>query len=68
MTPARQGDRPTSHEIEILVAFCEGQGIKGAAERLGLSRHTVRGSLANLRSKLGVTTSAAAVYVLRDRL
>jgi DNA-binding NarL/FixJ family response regulator len=58
----------TEREIEVLVAYCKAEGVKGAADELGLSRHTVRNALANVRAKLGVSTSAAAVYRLRDRL
>jgi DNA-binding NarL/FixJ family response regulator len=58
----------TDRELEVLVVFCEAEGVKGAADRLGLSHHTVKNVLANVRAKLGVSTTAAAVYRLRERL
>jgi DNA-binding NarL/FixJ family response regulator len=58
----------TERELEVLAAYCQAQGTKGAADRLGLSKHTIRNTLANVRSRLGVTTTASAVYLLRARL
>jgi DNA-binding CsgD family transcriptional regulator len=58
----------TDREIEVLVAYCTAQGTKAAAKSLGISPHTVRNHLAVLRDKLGVSTTAAAVFILRERL
>lgn len=66
-TPAT-GTEPTDRELEVLVAYCKAEGVKGAAQYLGTSPSTVRNQLANIRSRLGVTTTAAAVYLVRDRL
>lgn len=68
MTPAAIGQEPTEREIEVVTAYCRQEGAKGAAVHLGLSLSTVKGTLANVRAKLGVSTTAAAVYRLRDRL
>lgn len=58
----------TDREMTVLIAYCKAEGVKGAADRLGISQHTVKNTLANVRSRLGVTTTAAAVYILRERL
>jgi DNA-binding CsgD family transcriptional regulator len=58
----------TQREIEVLVAFCVSEGAKGAAAQLSVSEHTVKNHLASIRAKLGVSTTAAAVFILRERL
>ena len=59
---------PTDRQLEVLVAYCQAQGEKGAAYQLGISPSTVRNTLANIRLRLGVRSTAAAVYLLRDKL
>ena len=59
---------PTARELEVLVAFCTEQGTKGAARRLGIAPRTVVNHLVALRKRLGVKTTVAAVYLLRERL
>ena len=68
MTHLRSGQYPTDRELEVLVAFCTEQGTKGAANRLRISPHTVRQHLESIRKRLGVATTASAVYLLRERL
>ncbi len=60
-------DEPTARELEVLTAVCR-EGTKGAAHRLGIAPSTVRNTLVRIRARLGVSTTVAAVYVLRDRL
>ena len=64
----RPYSEPTQRELEVLVAYCRFEGQKGAAEHLGIAKSTVRNHLENVRTRLGVKTTAAAVYLLRDRL
>ena len=59
---------PTDHEVAILAAYLSEGSIAAAARSLGISPHTVRGHLANIRAKVGATNTAQAVYLLRDRL
>jgi DNA-binding CsgD family transcriptional regulator len=58
-------DLLTPREAEVL--WCVAQGLSGAtvAERLFLSPHTVRTHLRNVRAKLGVHSTLAAVAVAR---
>jgi DNA-binding CsgD family transcriptional regulator len=58
----------SDRELEVLAAWCTQEGTKAAADHLGLSRSTVRSHLSEIREKLGVSTTAAAVYLVRDRL
>lgn len=58
----------TDRELQVLHAYCVAEGQKGAASRLGISPRTVRNTLANIRLRLGVHSTASAVYLLRDRL
>jgi len=69
MTTSRPGTEEVSaRELEVLAAWCVEEGTKGAATRLGITRSTVRSHLDRIRAKLGVSTTSAAVYALRDRL
>lgn len=61
-------DMPTDTEIRALRAYLEAGSAKGAAAKLGLSESTIKGSLASIRSKLGVTRTAQAVVILHDKL
>lgn len=55
---------PTERQIECLRAYVLTGSLKGAARSLGISSATVRNHLAVLRLRLGVHTSAQAVYSL----
>jgi ATP/maltotriose-dependent transcriptional regulator MalT len=57
--PASQGLSP--REIDILRLVARGLGDARIAERLFLSPHTVHRHMANIRTKLGVSSRAAAV-------
>jgi len=46
---------PTAHEITVLQAIVDSGTMPLAAERLGLSVHTVDSHVDNLRSKTGLT-------------
>lgn len=61
-------DTPTTAELRALRAYIEAGSARDAAARLGTSESTVKGHLANIRSKLGVKTTAQAVFLLHDRL
>jgi LuxR family transcriptional regulator, maltose regulon positive regulatory protein len=58
---SRRQDRLTKREIEILRLVAEGLNNQTIAERLFVSDHTVHRHLANILSKLSVSTRAAAV-------
>lgn len=66
MTNLRSG--PTDRELEVLLAVCVAGGTKAAAHQLGISVSTVKNHMTNLHHRLGVSTTAAAVYALRKRL
>lgn len=51
----------TNREQSVLRLMSQGQGMKGIAEQLDLSYHTVDSHLRNIYAKLHVHTSAAAV-------
>lgn len=61
-------DTPTLTEIRALRAYIRHGSAQSAAEALGLAESTVKGHLANIRSKLGVHTTAQAVFILHDKL
>jgi DNA-binding NarL/FixJ family response regulator len=58
---AARGSRLTRREIEVLRLVAEGLNNQSIAERLFVSDHTVHRHLANILSKLSVSTRAAAV-------
>jgi DNA-binding NarL/FixJ family response regulator len=58
---ATRGSRLTRREIEVLRLVAEGLNNQSIAERLFVSDHTVHRHLANILSKLSVSTRAAAV-------
>jgi pimeloyl-ACP methyl ester carboxylesterase/DNA-binding CsgD family transcriptional regulator len=79
-TPARREPEPrppdtadpgaadlTKRETEILALIANGLSDREIAERLVLSPHTVHRHVANLRTKLGLPTRAAAVAAAAKR-
>jgi DNA-binding CsgD family transcriptional regulator len=65
---APPGSPLTARELEVLVAYAAGNGAKGVGAALGISIHTVRHHLEHIRSRLGVSSTAAAVFAVRDQL
>jgi DNA-binding NarL/FixJ family response regulator len=60
---APTGDKLTPRETDILRLVANGLGDIEIADRLFLSPHTVHRHVANVRTKLGVPSRAAAVAV-----
>jgi pimeloyl-ACP methyl ester carboxylesterase/DNA-binding CsgD family transcriptional regulator len=60
-------DDLTSREAEVLTLIASGLSDREIAERLVLSPHTVHRHFANVRTKLGLPTRAAAVAVAARR-
>jgi DNA-binding CsgD family transcriptional regulator len=60
-TVAPPGSRLTPSEEAALRAMWDHGTIERAARALGRSPHTVRGHLANARSRLGVSTTIEAI-------
>jgi pimeloyl-ACP methyl ester carboxylesterase/DNA-binding CsgD family transcriptional regulator len=65
-TPIAAGDL-TTRETEILALIATGLSDREIAERLVLSPHTVHRHVANVRTKLGLPTRAAAVAAATQR-
>jgi DNA-binding CsgD family transcriptional regulator len=65
IAPVR-GSEPTQRELEVLAAWRDAGGdLDEAGRLLGISRHTVKNELANIRARLGVRkTWQAAVRLL----
>lgn len=63
----RSMPRLTKREREVLELVAEGESNAEIAERLWLSRGTVRKHLDNIYAKLGVHTRTAAAAVVRER-
>ena len=61
--PAARAQEPplTSRELEILRLVALGWEVQRIADELGISRHTVRNHIRNLRQKLDATTKLDAV-------
>jgi len=57
----------TARETEILALVASGLSDREIAERLVLSPHTVHRHVANVRTKLGLPTRAAAVAAAAKR-
>ena len=57
----------TTRETEVLELICSGHGDAAIAERLGLSRNTVRNHVATLYGKIGVNRRSTAVIWGRER-
>jgi pimeloyl-ACP methyl ester carboxylesterase/DNA-binding CsgD family transcriptional regulator len=60
-------DQLTKRETEVLALIATGLSDREIAERLVLSPHTVHRHVANLRTKLGLPTRAAAVAAAAKR-
>jgi pimeloyl-ACP methyl ester carboxylesterase/DNA-binding CsgD family transcriptional regulator len=65
-TPS-EGEDLTSRETEVLALVASGLSDREIAERLVLSPHTVHRHVANVRTKLGLPTRAAAVAAAARR-
>ncbi|MEC4183362.1 helix-turn-helix transcriptional regulator [Adlercreutzia sp. R21] len=59
-------DALTEREREIMAVMADGATVAQAAERLVVSRETVKKHLGNIYSKLGVHSKMQAVALLRD--
>jgi DNA-binding NarL/FixJ family response regulator len=68
--PAHRGSRgrATDRELAVVAAVIAAGSENAAAHRLGLSHSTVKHHLANVRSKVGATTTAQLVWILGPRL
>ncbi len=66
-TPAVGDQELTERETEVLTLIASGLSDREIAERLVLSPHTVHRHVANLRTKLGLPTRAAAVAAAARR-
>jgi pimeloyl-ACP methyl ester carboxylesterase/DNA-binding CsgD family transcriptional regulator len=62
-----EGQDLTSRETEVLALVADGLSDREIAERLVLSPHTVHRHVANVRTKLGLPTRAAAVAAAARR-
>ncbi len=62
------GGRATHRELAVVAAVIAAGSEKAAAHRLGLSHSTVKHHRANVRSKVGATTTAQLVWILATRL
>lgn len=66
-TPERATAEISPREREVLDLICEGLDDGGIAERLGLSKNTVRNHVARLYAKIGVNRRSAAVVWAHER-
>jgi two-component system, NarL family, response regulator YdfI len=57
----------TGREMEVLAGVAQGERSKEIALRLGISERTVKAHLANIYSRLGVDSRAAAIAVAAQR-
>ena len=57
----------TERELEVLVSVARGERSKEIALQLGISERTVKAHLANIYSKLGVDSRAAAIAIAAQR-
>ncbi len=55
---------PTARQLEVLRAVCETGSYQAAANRLGITSHTVRNTLQGVYRRLGVRSAAGAAYKL----
>ncbi len=58
---------PTARQLEVIAAVVATGSQKAAAASLGISEHTVHGSLERLRVRLGDVTMVQAIYILTER-
>ena len=59
---------PTPRQVEVLRAYVATGSYGAAADSLGIAKATVRNHLHDLRLRLGVGTTAQAVFLLHDDL
>jgi len=57
----------TERELEVLIAVARGERSKEVASHLNISERTVKAHLANIYSKLGVDSRAAAIAVASQK-
>jgi DNA-binding NarL/FixJ family response regulator len=62
------GDPVTPGELRALRAYLEAGSVKAAAHQLGIAESTLKNHMQTIRSKLGVKTTAEAVFVLYAQL
>ena len=68
-TSARPGSEPTPRELAVLrMIAIDGRSHRQVAEQLGISPHTVRFHLENVRRRVEAATIAQATFLLHDRL
>ncbi len=63
MTATGLERRLTPRQIEVLRAYAVTGSYKGAAARCGIAPTTVRGTLQNIRSRLGVDSTIQAAMI-----
>lgn len=59
---------PSDRELEILRLYLELGSVKRVAWRLHETEGVVKRQMANLRAKVGASTTAEVVFVLYERL
>lgn len=64
---SRPASEISPREREVLELICQGLDDSGIAEKLGLSRNTVRNHVSRLYAKIGVNRRSAAVVWARER-
>jgi DNA-binding transcriptional LysR family regulator len=58
---------PTARQLEVIAAVVATGSQKAAAASLGITEHTVNGSLGRLRCRLDCVSLEQAVYILTAR-
>ena len=58
---------PTARQLEVLATVIATGSQKAAAASLGISVHTVNGSIGRVRIRLGDVTMPQAIYILTAR-
>jgi DNA-binding CsgD family transcriptional regulator len=56
--------RITQRQLQAVEAYFVAGSTKGAAQQLGISWHTVKKHLDDVRERLGVTTTQEAIHIL----
>lgn len=65
--PAKEITELTAREKEVLSLACQGEDDAAIAERLGMSRTTVRNHIGRIYAKIGVNKRGAAIVWARER-
>lgn len=63
-----EGDPLTAGELRALRAYVHAGSAKAAAHELGVHESTIKNHLANIRTKIGVSSTVAAVFKLHDQI